>query len=183
MKMANKSDRFWATAETEEIGAEIVDKAKAYYRYVRDTGKKTLYENARESYYKANTNLGDVNLAGEADDQIDLNVNHFRNLVTVLLNLVTKQKVSFDPKATNTDSKSQSQCILAKGIIEYVFRDHRLDQYSRDTVERSILFGEGALLIEWSPDRGELFDIDTESGKPVYTGGLNYEVLSPLDLV
>lgn len=58
-------------------------------------------------------------------------VNHFRNLGQHLLQLTTSKKPSPIPIATNSDAKSQKQCTVARGVIEYYNREKRIDRKNK----------------------------------------------------
>jgi hypothetical protein len=112
-----------------------------------------------------------------------IKVNHFRNLLQHLMTMTVNQRPAFEPKATNTDHRSQAQVILSRGLLDYYMREKSLEVQLKDAVEYALLMGEGYLLTEWDANSGEDYASDPETNQVVKTGDINYTTILPVDVV
>ena len=183
MQPSNRRNDYWAAADEDTIGAELVDRKERYYRFLRASGQLEMWRTAVEKYFAAAADLGKMRVDGQQDEQVRLSVNHTRNVAQILLNNITQQKISFQPKAVNTDSRSQTQSILAKGILEYDFKDKHIDTMAREVVDMALALGEAGVFAHWSEQAGDEYGVDPETGGRIFTGGIKMEVLNPLDMI
>lgn len=182
MKPQNASS-YWAAADPENIGAELVERKERYYRFLRASGQLELWRTAVERYFVGADNLGKIRVDGSQDEQIRMNVNHVRNVAQILLNNITQQKITFQPKAVNTDSRSQTQTILAKGVLDYAFKDKRIDTLAREIVDMTLCLGEAGVFMKWDGSKGDPYGVDPSTEEVVHSGDIRLEVLNPLDII
>lgn len=124
-----------------------------------------------------------VSFGGDQGELVRLPVNHYRNIALHLHNMTTSNRPSVKTRATNTDYKSQTQTILADGLLDYYMREKRLEEYLRLAAEYAIVFGEGYVKIEWDATAGELVDFNEDTNTDIYEGDIKYSNLSPFDVV
>ena len=43
---------YWASADSDELAATMMDKVKDYYDFLRETGRDGLYRQSYNSYYR-----------------------------------------------------------------------------------------------------------------------------------
>jgi len=137
-----------------------------------------------------------VSFGGEQGEQVQLAINHYRNIAKHTLNMVTASRPAFQARSINSDYKSQIQTELANGLLDYYMREKRLERYLKRAVEYAIVLGSGFIKIDWNATAGEIYDyiepavdeIDPVTGKkrepyPVYEGEAVFQNLSPLDVL
>ena len=147
----------------------------------------------------------EITFGGEQGELVNMAVNHYQNIAKHMLVMVTSTRPAFQPKATNSDHKTQVQTYLAHGILEYYMREKRLERFIKRAVEYAIVLGSGFIKMEWNSTKGEIYDsiepdeediVDydedgnplDENGRilkpfPIYQGDIEFENLSPYDVV
>lgn len=173
---------YWATVPQNEIADEILDRVDKYYEYLSLSGRMDFYRRSWGYYYRARVNGGQINPAGEQGELTTLAVNHFRNLLVHLETMTTQQKAQFEPKATNADTKSQAQVILAAALLDYYMREKKLNRNIKQAVKDCLIFAEGFVRAEWDPTSGDTYG-QTPTGAPVYQGDMKYTNYTPLDVI
>lgn len=200
------SNVYFAKDKAEKAVTHIISKADQWYtniqlnKYIEKLHRSynayggVFYENAHEISY-----------GGEQGELVNLAVNHYRNLATNILNMVTGSRPSFQSRAVNTDRKSLIQAQLANGLLDYYMREKRLERFLKEAVEMSIVLGSGFIKMEWNSTKGEIKDVvevneddiaeydeddrplDADGNIlediPIYEGDIEFKVLSPLDVV
>ena len=182
--MANKSQMkpYWASLPAKEIADEILDKTKKYYDYLSLSGRLELYRRSWAYYYRPRLTGGRMQSGGDNGELTTLSINHYRNLLSHLETMTCQQRAAFEPRATNSDVKSQSQVILAAGLLDYYMREKKLERYLVQGVKESLMYGEAFLRVEWDATSGEEYG-ETELGATIYQGDIKYSNYSPLDCV
>lgn len=181
----NDSSRFepyWASVPAKEIADNILDKVEKYYDYLTTSGRLDLMKRSRSYYYRPRLNGGRLNPAGQQGELTSLSVNHYRNLLLHLETMTVQQRAAFEPRATNSDVKSQSQVILAAGLLDYYMREKKLERNIKQAVKDGLVFGEAFVRAEWDATSGEKYG-QTETGATVYQGDMRYTNYTPLDVI
>src|SRR4051812_22271669 len=116
-------DTYWASeTDPEAFVSLLTEKISTFDRHIDMTGRWLTARDLYYNYYLVNEqnylypNYG-------ADGFKRLNVNHFRAILKHLLSLVTAQRVSPEPVATNSDYKSQAQVDFCKNVLRYVEKE------------------------------------------------------------
>jgi hypothetical protein len=91
-----------------------------------------------------------ITFGGETGELVNLPMNHYGNIASHILTMVTATRPSFQARSVNTDVKSQIQTNLANGLLEYYMRDKRLEQDLKRAVEFAIVMGSGYVKMEWN---------------------------------
>lgn len=180
---ANRTDTYWASLQVDELTPSLNDKIDQYYRWLERAGRRTLWATAYEMYNQALINGGEINYAGDQGEYHVLRVNQIRNILKHLVNLTINQRPSFEPRASNTDARSQKQTKLARSLLDYYMRDKRLERHIRAALEAAALYGEGFVTVTWEPEDGEVIGRDPESGIEVKQGDIAYRSYEPMDVV
>jgi hypothetical protein len=177
-----KKNTYFANLPIDEIASALHDKIKQNEKYVLDQGFLNLWRNSMFTYTKNGDRLGTIPLSGSHGEYSNLGVNHYRNLISHIVSMTTQQKPSFEPVATNTDYKSQSQTIVARSLLEYYMNEKKLDRITKQAVQYAILYGEGYVKVEWDAQAGEVYDYHPETEEPIYNGDMHYEVFAAFDV-
>jgi hypothetical protein len=177
-----RSDQYWAAAPADEIANEILDRVEDYYRFMSLSGRLDLIRRSWLYFYRPRVTGGRLNPTGEQGELTVMSVNHYRNLLTHLSTMTIQQRPSFEPRATNSDTKSQAQVILAAGLLDYYMREKKLERYIKRGVDTSLMMGEAFVRAEWDATGGAVYG-KTESGAAVYEGDMKYSNYNPLNCI
>jgi hypothetical protein len=182
--MANKRNinQYWAASEPKEISDAILDKVENYYKFLSMSGRLDLYRRSWVYYYRPRVTGGRLNPTGEQGELTALSVNHYRNLLSHLETMTTQQRPAFEPRATNSDEKSQAQVVLATGLLDYYMREKKMERYIKSATKASLIFSEAFVRSEWDVTGGQVYG-QTETGSPVYEGDLKYSNYNPMNCI
>lgn len=180
-------DVHFATLSEDEIGNELMYRVETYYEEIAEMGLLALWQKSYDAYYKGIGHGGTLNSSGEQGEYTNISINHYRSLLEHKVSLTIKQRPTFEPRATNTDHKSQTQTILARGLLDYYLREKRLERVMKRSVEYALRYGEGFLRTEWDADMGEerveLEDYETPMDTVKKEGDIRYEAFTPIDVI
>ena len=179
---SNSSKPYWASVPAKEIADEILDKRDKYYAYLSLSGRLDLYRRSWATYYRARVTGGRMNAVGQQGELTAISVNHYRNLLVHLETMTTQQRAAWEPRATNSDVKSQSQVILATGLLDYYTREKRLERNLIQGVKECLQFADAFVRVEWDATGGEIYG-QTETGATIYEGDLKYTNYMPIDVI
>ena len=181
--MSNNANKpYWASVPPKEIADEILDKVDKYYEYLSLSGRLDLYRRSWAYYFRPRVTGARMNATGQQGELTALSVNHYRNLLLHLETMTTQQRAAFEPRATNSDVKSQSQVILATGLLDYYMREKKLERNIKQAVKDGLIFGEAFVRAEWDATSGETYG-KTELGATIYQGDIKYTNYMPLDVI
>ncbi len=173
---------YWASVPSKEIADAMLEKVEKFYEYLGVSGRLDLYRRSWGYYYRPRLTGSRLNPTGQQGELTALSVNHYRNLLLHLETMTCQQRVAFEPRATNSDVKSQSQVILAAGLLDYYMREKKLERNIKQAVKDCLIFDEGFVAVEWDPNGGEKYG-KTETGADVYEGDLKYTNYIGLNVV
>lgn len=182
------SDVYFAADLPKNLASTCLGKAGSFYNtlnsnYYLDMLIKMwrFYHGHFGSIYSDGTH--EIEFTGQEGELVSLPVNHFRNIAQHMLNMITANRPTMEPRAVNTDYKSLSQTYLASGILDYYMREKKLEDVIRRATEMSIVMGTGFIRLEWNATAGELYDFDPETGEKAQQGEIEFSNLSPFDVV
>jgi hypothetical protein len=96
--------------------------------------------------------------------------------------MTLQQRVAFEPRGVNSDVKTQSQVILATGLLDYYLRIKRLEARFRQQVKDALMYGEGFLRTEWDATGGDTYG-RSPTGAILYKGDVKYSNYDPLNCI
>lgn len=193
MSNYNDGKTYWAALENQDLLLELHRHNENYYRDLQDTKLFYVWERSYMAYYGAQ--LGSSNFSGQLFDSTEitrsgernqitnLKTNHYRNLIQHTLQLVTADRPAWSCRASNTDYKSQVQCILGKGLLDYYFREKNFQKYYKQVVENALIFSEGWIYAPWSETSGNKLITDAETGVNLFEGDFEFSAHSPLNVI
>ena len=183
--MAN-SDQYWASLDSDSLPKELMRKIDGYYDYCNRFGVMDRWRRSYMAYYgmsESGTDTTRLNQTGTNGEHYVLRVNHFRSLLQNLLVLITQQPPAVQPKASNTDSQSMNQTLLAKSVIDYYMREQNAERFLNEAAEFSLFGAEGYVTLTWNANAGEEAGINPDTGKPFYDGDCKFKSFHPIDIV
>jgi len=166
-------NEYFAGAEAEDAVEHLISKGSTWYSNLLSNQYLEKVKRSWNSYHGFYFGTShEITSGGEQGELTNIAVNHYRNLATHMLNMVTATRPAFRAKAVNTDHRSQSQVSLANGLLDYYMRDKRLEENLKLAVEYAIVLGTGYIKMEWNQTLGEVYDyqeidpILDEDGEP-----------------
>jgi len=181
------SSDYFAAQESEKCAGILLQKGQSFYNILRANAYLEKLANMWRAYHGA---YGDyvgfghqVNFTGQQGELVSLPANHWRNIASHILNMITSNRPIMEARAINTDYKSLAQTTLANGILDYYMREKHLETALRKAVELAIVLGAGFIKLEWNATAGETYDFDEETGTFNYEGEIEFSNLTPFDVV
>jgi hypothetical protein len=178
---------YFAARPPEEVCKFIISRAiEPYYQWLRDTGRLAFWKRIHRQRFSGLFDAGLVGVDGEADELVSMNVNDFANLLQHTISMTTSTRPAFEPKATNTDHRSQVQTILAQGILEYVLKEKRLETLGREALQNALMFAGGYGVLGWNSTAGLDYGVEDQpdgTQKVMRSGDLTFYIADPLGMV
>ena len=182
--MTDKNENeYWGSADTRTCADAVMERVDDYYRYCKTSN---WFINWRKLYYAYNPNryvAGQTVSAGESNEYRTIKVNHFKNLLEHIQTLSITDRPAWQPQTSNSDSKSQKQCIIANGVLDYMMREKRVERHMHDATRNALLFSEGFVSEQWDPSKGDALAHDMETGTTKHQGDLVYQSHEPVDVI
>lgn len=139
-----------------------------------------LYYNADPYFRPNNSNWNDFGIAGQNGEYLNIRINQFRNLLTNMLNMIFAKMPVLKSRAANTTAAAMEAIDLCDAILEHDMQKKNILRQLKKAGEMGLLFGTGALMIEWDVNAGDPYVTD-EFGRLVTTGDIKVRARSPLD--
>lgn len=181
---ANK--QYFAQRESKEKADILLGKANSWFNTMETNG---YLEKLRQSwsayyglYFNSFSESHKITFSGDQSELVNLAVNHLRNIGEHMNNMITSVRPTMEARSVNSDAKSIIQTKLANGILDYYFREKRLEKYLERSVESAIVLAGGYIKMEWNATSGEIIDFSEELNTPIYEGDIEFTNLSPFDV-
>jgi hypothetical protein len=185
--------QYWASVEDhEELLDSLQERSREYYDDVEQLGLLDVWERIYRAYYGGRTGDNFYNSPifegtrlyreGKKGEKTGVKINHFRNILKHVHQLVTGQPMAFAPQSANTDYKSQAQVRLARGLIDYYEREKKFNRIYADATEIAILYGDATVYTPWNANAGEQYTVDNK-GNPIFEGDQEYSIHGPMDVI
>lgn len=179
------NNTYWATELPDDLAIKCTEKVDEYRDFTLRNGVLDRWKRAYLAYYglsESGSNTSRLNQAGTNGEQFVLKVNHFRSILQSLLVLITQSPPALQPRASNTDSKSMNQTILAKSVLDYYMTQAGMESRLAKAAEFSLYSGEGFISMLWNATAGSIFAIGP-NGNPIYDGDLDVKAYHPIDVI
>lgn len=178
---------YFAAKEPEKAANILLGKANTWYQQLFANGYldrvREMWMAYHGAYYTNANNAHRITFGGEQGELVQIAVNHIRNICDHIITMITTNRPAFQARATNGDSKSLIQAKLANDLLDYYMREKRLEKYLRKAVEYAVVLGSGYVKMSWNATAGEIFEINEETNVPIYEGDVQFDNLSPYDVV
>jgi hypothetical protein len=181
--MRTATAEYFAAKSSEEVAGDLMRAVEDFDRHLKTSGRMNLWRNSYFAYYKPLSVGGKLTRTGEQSEYTAMHANHYRNLLSHLKTMTTQQRPAFEPRATNTDYKSQAQTLLAQGLLDYYLREKKMERNIKTATEHGLVFGEGFVSAEWDATVGEDFGVDPNTGTAVKTGDIVFTNYLPFDVI
>jgi hypothetical protein len=183
--MAN--NEYFAASEGQECASTLLHRADMWTNNLESSGYQDKLRTSWAFYhgaYYTDTGAGhQVTFSGTQGEIANLPVNHIRNLAQHMLIMTCSSRPTMEARATNTDYKSLTQAYLANGLLDYYMREKRLETFLQRAVEYAIVLGSGYIKMSWNETSGQLYDYNEDLNTPIYEGDVEFQNLSPFDVI
>lgn len=177
------SESYWAAeTNTTSLISFLCGKVSSFDKHIDMSGRWLTARDLYYNYFLVNETNFTFPTYG-ADGFKRLNVNHFRAILKHLLSLVTAQRVSPEPIATNTDYKSQAQVNFCKNILRYIEKEKKLDKQFELATETALALGAAYISREWDASLGEPYAPDATTGAVQRKGDFVTNVYNWIDVI
>lgn len=182
-------DKYFANLSTKDIGTHLMEKIEQYYYHCHITGRLDSWFRSYEMYHAGYLNGSRIHVAGENDEYVTLGINHYKNILKHMHNNVTSMRIAFEPHATNTDTKSQAQTLLAIGLLDYYLREKKMNRFLKDADLSAMLYGEGFVGVDWDALEGDVVSYETDDKgeqddeKAIHEGDVIFRSFTPNNVI
>ena len=170
---------YWAASPIEEIAQEIESKFDNYRQWLQTSGYSYRIRATYNTFYGFNDD-GSIETRRDIDNLAHINVNHFKSLISRLHIMITESKLDFQPRAINSDPKSDIEANLAKGICEYYNAEKDMNAVTSEAVLSALIMLETYVHAPW--DISEGYELTADEQGVIKTGDQLFENLNPFDV-
>lgn len=187
------ADQYFAQKPGPDAASDLLGKIDSWSSLMNSSGYldklKKSWASYHGAYYNDVSSGHQVTFVGEQGELVAFPVNHYRNIATHTISLITQTRPAMDSRAINTDVKSLLQAKLSNGILDYYIREKRLERNLKQAVEHAVVLGAGFIKAEWNATTGEIYDYmdgldgQPDKSRPIYDGDIEFSNLSPFDVI
>jgi len=174
--MANE---YWASAPIDQIAEKVQSKFDEYRQHLKTSGYGDRIRKVYDAFYGFNSD-GTLEVTRDKDKIAKIKVNHLKSLIKRLHILVTENKLAFQPRAKSSDTKSQIESDLAKGIVEYYGDEKNMHATLSRAALGCLIQLEQHVHCPW--DMAEGYELTANGNQIIKTGDQLFEILSPFDV-
>lgn len=182
--MAN-NQKYFAAEESEKAAADLLRRANDWYQGLYSNNYFDIIQRSYLAYHGmfGGQDGHKITFGGEQGELTNIDINHYANIAQHMHVMITANKPAFIAKATNSDNKSIIQSKLASSLLEYYMRDKNLEKYLSKAVESALILGSGYIKMEWNATRGEVYEVDDETGTPIHAGDVEFKNITPFNIM
>lgn len=170
---------YWAAAPVDKIAANIERKFSDYRQWIKKTGYLDRMRTSYRRFY-AMDKQGSLRVLRDEDDIARLDVNHFKSLLTRMHIMATEAKLSYQPKARTSDSKSQVQSDIGRGACEYYGDEKDMNGVLSSSVLGALIMLERTIHAPWDDNEG--YELTADGQRIVTEGDQAFEEYNALDV-
>jgi hypothetical protein len=173
---------YFANGKAKDIASNLHNRGQEYFDNIQTNGYLDILRDSLYLYQGTTFNAHNIEFKGEQGELVSLKVNHYANIATHILGMITSTRPVFQARSINTDVKSLIQTSLANDLLEYYMREKRLERYLKRAVEYAIILGSGFIKAEWNSTSGEVHDFNEETEVEIRQGDIEFSNLTPFDV-
>lgn len=185
MSRPTKKTYFARIEDSQECVSDIISRIRDHRQQMRYLGLTRRILRSWNAYYgfgpNADLDTSFISSAGASGEALKVSVNHYHNLATKTLTLITSNRPATQAIATNNDSESLGQAKFAESLNDYYDRSLDLTQIEQNAARDMILLGESWVVQDWEFGDGEVVMVD-DNGNPVTNGDVRVYNLTPFDV-
>lgn len=180
-------DYYWPQEpDDDRLASTLTERCRQYFdrlkenRYLEAMLRSWRFYHGMQFASERSSFKSGVRFMGEEGEYIGLPDNLFRSLLQGILTVVTENRPNFRAIAVNSDHTSLEQARLGTDILNYYFREKRVEEKVRRAVETSLVLFSGFVKVCWDPMAGR--PTSGMDGQFAYEGDLKIEAKTPLDI-
>jgi hypothetical protein len=173
------AEKYFACKSAEECINDLGDKQEQFVKYITSTGRLYFWRNSFQQLNNGLFIMGGISRYGIEGELLNVPVNVYRNDMDYVVSMTTNERLDWEPAAQNTDFKSQAQCTLSKGLLEYYQKHKHVDNVDKQGVRDLLGFGEAHVLALWDEFAGDNVTADADTKELVKTGDVEYIAVLP----
>ena len=180
------STRYFAALPPDELAGQMIFKEKDWDNFM---SVSRHYERMRRALFflygsdEEGFNTYKMGQKGDAGQLAVLKPNHIRAVAKNILALVTSQRPTVKPRASNTDVSTQTQTLLAESQLDYYFREKRFERNIDEAIWMAIGMGAGTISGLWDTDLGETVTVNKATGQQIKNGDIKLRNHMPPDVI
>ncbi len=155
---------YFAKEKGKEYLQSLEQRMSKYYTYLSSSNRVYWAKRALKEYYVGKFDSQQVRKDNQG--RLKINVAELQNFVQYTMSLIANQPPSFDPVATNSDSKSQYQVKISRSILDYYTYQAKLNTFFKQALEMAIVTTECFGSLSWDVRGGEAYGVEDEEIKP-----------------
>lgn len=179
---AVSADAYWPSMPVTDLLPRAVAQIDAYHEYTWQSGRVDLWQRTLDTYARALVRSR-LERVGRKGQFLKLAPNDFASLVRRAHTLITAEPPGMKCEPLNGDYTARAAVSLGEGCLEFYLRLRNVAETLERGCWRGFLAGEGINFTWWDPNRGEIEDVDPETGRPVFGGDIDVVPLHPIDLI
>lgn len=173
------ADKYFACKSAEECINDLGDKQEQFVKYITSTGRLYFWRNSFQQLNNGLFVMGGISRYGVEGELLNVPVNIYRNDMDYVVSMTMNERLDWEPAAQNTDFRSQAQCTLSKGLLEYYQKHKHVDNVDKQSVRDVLAFGEAHVLGLWDEFAGDNVTADPDTKELVKTGDIEYIQVLP----
>lgn len=181
------TETYWAAGDADTIGRELTSRVEAYYTWCSSSPLIRRITLARRLIMGLESKAGavswEVRRGGVQGELARMRSNHFGSVADQRVTLALQQEPAWQPIATNSDFASLAQATTVSGVLDYYYRDQRVERRIRKAADAMQWSGEGFVLGGWDTKKGQVVANDPETGEVVNEGDLTFASPNTLDVI
>ncbi len=127
--------------------------------------------------WRTEENSLQVARSGVRGELARMRVSHWATHQNLRVTLATQQKPTWQPVPANSDALSQSAAISTSGLLDYHYRQKRVDRLLLSAADKCEWSGAGYTLGLWDMRAGEIVAEDPETAETVHEGDFRFHSL------
>ncbi len=183
---------YFAAAHTDDIAMELQSKVDDYYTYITSSNLADLWRRSYKAYYGMRQtssssgwgvfDVGKLIASGDMGEIVRVKVNHFANLITHQLTTAASSRPAVECRAINSDAESLVAAQLGDGILEYFFRERKIEQNFFRAIETCLVLSEAYIVLGWDSTAGKESQVGPNDSI-IYDGDLVAKNFTPFKMI
>lgn len=172
------ADYEWKEEDDHDLASHLTHLAMYYRDFVRTSRYFAWCRTSWNFYYQLAFEGSDevgIQALGDEGELSGFQINHMRNLLRHLYNLITKDRPALRCRARNADLKSRRQADLGNGLLEYYMTEKDFEEHTSTAIEHALVVAEGFVVMTWDPMEGEMLDADPQRGTSMHPGDVSIQ--------
>lgn len=167
--------------DSDELARAVVTRMESWNHSVEANGLMSQWRQNYNLYYGTSgfgTNAS-FGLVGDNDQYMSVRVNHYRNVITHMLNIIYAKRRALKSAASNTEPDALNSTRLFDNVLEHTMRIKRGGRFFKDVGEIGLIYGTGAGFVEWDTFKGAPYS--TGNNQIIHAGDLRMRAKTPVD--